>query len=547
MEEQLKRDFRNFLWLVWQHLNLPEPTPVQYDIAVYLQHGPLRAVIEAFRGVGKSWVTSAFVLWVLYCDPQKKILVVSASKERADSFTTFTRRLINEIPILEHLRARPGQRDSSLSFDVGPALAAHAPSVKSVGITGQIAGSRADIIIPDDIETPKNSLTQLMRDRLSEAIKEFDAVLTPKPDSRILYLGTPQTEMSVYNILPERGYEIRIWPARMPANMDKYEGRLAPYIRNLDLRPGDPTDVKRFDHEDLTKRECSYGRSGFALQFMLDTSLSDQDKHPLKLGDLIVMDLDKGKGPVSVTWASGYDRTINDLQSVGLQGDHYHSPMFISRDNFVDYTGSVMAIDPSGGGTDETAYAVVKILMGKLYLIASGGFTDGYSSATLEALADVAFSNGVNQVVIERNFGDGMFTSLFKPVLFRKHKCAVEEVRHSTQKEKRIIDTLEPLLLQHRLVVSKELVKKDFTESMDKFGYQLFYQMSRITKDKGSLRHDDRLEALAMACGYWVLQMERDEDIAAEQHRTELLHKELDKFIVAAVGKKGKSRIIGGR
>jgi hypothetical protein len=212
--DPLKADFRNFLWMVWKHLGLPEPTPVQYDIALFLQHGPRRSVIEAFRGVGKSWVTSAFVCWLLYCNPQLKIMVVSASKQRADDFSTFTLRLINDIELLHHLRPRDDQRSSKVAFDVGPAKPDHSPSVKSVGITGQLAGSRADYIVADDIEVPNNSDTQTKRDKLAEAIKEFDAVL--KPGGRVVYLGTPQTEHSIYNLLPERGYVIRIWPARYP-------------------------------------------------------------------------------------------------------------------------------------------------------------------------------------------------------------------------------------------------------------------------------------------------------------------------------------------
>ena len=90
-------DFRNFLFLVWQHLNLPDPTPVQYDMASYLQDAPKRAVIEAFRGVGKSYITSAFVCWKLLLDPETKVLVVSASKVRSDDFSTFTQRLIHEL------------------------------------------------------------------------------------------------------------------------------------------------------------------------------------------------------------------------------------------------------------------------------------------------------------------------------------------------------------------------------------------------------------------------------------------------------------------
>ena len=166
--EELK-DFRNFVYLVWEHLGLPNPTKVQYDIASFLQYGPRRKTICAFRGVGKSYLTSAFAVWKLLIDPDINVLVVSASKTRSDDFSTFTQRLIAEMPILEHLRPKKGQRDSKIAFDVGPAAAAHAPSVKSVGITGQLTGSRADYIIADDVESLNNSATQGMREKLGES------------------------------------------------------------------------------------------------------------------------------------------------------------------------------------------------------------------------------------------------------------------------------------------------------------------------------------------------------------------------------------------
>lgn len=209
------RDFRTFLVLVWRHLGLPDPTPVQLDIARWLQYGPRRSVTEAFRGVGKSWITAAFVVWSLRMDPQLKFMVLSASKDRADNFTSFCLRLINDIPVLQCLIPRAEQRCSKLSFDVAPAKPDQAPSVTSKGIFSQITGGRADIIIADDIEVPNNSYTQMMRDKLSEAVKEFDAIL--KPGGRIIYLGTPQTEQSLYNSLPDRGYSVRVWPARFPS------------------------------------------------------------------------------------------------------------------------------------------------------------------------------------------------------------------------------------------------------------------------------------------------------------------------------------------
>jgi hypothetical protein len=123
------KDFRNFLWVVWKHLNLPDPTPIQYDIADYLQSSPRRCIIEAFRGVGKSYITCAFVVHQLLLDPDKKFMVVSASKARADDFSTFTQRLIVELPMCQHLIAKEGQRWSKIAFDVAPAKASGSPSV----------------------------------------------------------------------------------------------------------------------------------------------------------------------------------------------------------------------------------------------------------------------------------------------------------------------------------------------------------------------------------------------------------------------------------
>jgi hypothetical protein len=542
-------DFRVFLFITWKFLGLPEPTPVQYDIANWLQRiykkkGPRRAIIQAFRGVGKTWITSAFVCWVLYCNPQLKILVVSASKLHSDNFTTFTMRLIQEMPELEHLKPTDDQRNSKVSFDVGPATAAHAPSVKSVGITGQLTGSRADIIVVDDVEVPNNSATQMMREKLAEAVKEFDAILTP--NGIIIYLGTPQTEMSLYNVLPDRGYKVRIWPARYPDEklVDYYGHALAPKIkRELDANPdivGQPTDPGRFNDFDLLEREASYGRSGFQLQFMLNTRLSDAERYPLKLHDLIVMDLNPELAPEKVIWAGAPEVIINDLPNVGLGGDKYYRPMAVQGE-WLSYTGSVMAIDPAGRGKDETAYAVVKILNSQLFLLESGGFRGGYSEDNLAKLTEIAQRQKVNKVIIESNFGDGMFLQLLKPIMAKVHPVTMEEVRHSSQKEKRIIDTLEPVMNQHRLVVDRKLIERDYKSTQNlppeqALKYQLFYQMTRITRDRGALAQDDRLDALAIAVNYWVEQMARDIDRAIEDEKERRLKQELADFMEHAIG-----------
>ena len=531
-------DFRNFTYLVWSHLGLPEPTPIQYDIANYLQNSPKRSIIEAFRGVGKSYITAAYVVHQLLLNPELKFMVVSASKARADDFSTFTQRIIVELPICQHLVARDGQRWSKIAFDVAPAKASGSPSVKSVGVTGQLTGSRADIIIADDVEVPNNSMTHMMREKLYETVKEFDAVL--KPNGKIIYLGTPQNEMSFYNILLSRGYDMRIWTARYPTleRAEKaYGGRLAPLLydslqKEQKALYGLPTDPKRFDDEDLLERELSYGRSGFALQFMLDTSLSDGNKYPLKLSDLIVYSCDKDTAPEKVVY--GIMKPMLDIPNVGLAGDKFYAPEdTIGR---LDYQGSVLAIDPSGRGSDETAYAVVKMLNGYLYVVDAGGVAGGYSESTLQHLTDLAKINKVNMVLVESNFGDGMFTELLKPYLLKTYPCTLEEVRHSKQKENRIIDTLEPVMNQHRLVIDPKVIQKDYdsVQSMPPdvgIKYMLTYQMTRITKVRGALAHDDRLDVLAMAVQYWVDQMAADADTEIRSRKEELLELELDKFM----------------
>lgn len=545
--EALKSDFKNFLYACWKHLGLPEPTRNQYAMADYLQNGPRRLIIEAFRGEGKSWVTSAFVCWLLFCNPQIRILVVSASKARADDFVIFTRRLIGEWDVLHHLipRGDRSTRDSRISFDVGPAEAAHAPSVKSLGITSQIAGSRADVIIGDDIEVPNNSATEGMREKLHISVSEFDSVLTP--GGRVCYLGTPQTFETVYNVLQERGYSCRIWPARYPTEKEavSYNGNLCPQLQSdLDTgrnQPGEPTDPDRFDNDDLVERALSNGRLGWQLQFMLNTHLADEDRFPLKLSDLVVTDLNPDQGPSKVYHSSAPESVCKELPNVGFTGDRFYRPYELGSSQ--PYQGSLLSIDPSGKGADETSWCVTKVLNGYIFLLAWGGYATGYTQETLQGLALLAAKYKVNMVEAEENFGGGMFLELLKPVMRGVHRCQMEEIRHSVQKEKRIIDTLEPVMGAHRLIVDKSVVvldkrNDDRLSPSECLKYEGFRQMTHITRERGALRHDDRIDVLAMAVAYWTRHMAKDVDDEVKSEKDRRLDEELRKFMDSVEGNK---------
>jgi len=507
----MQADFKLFLQALWGQLDLPSPTRAQYAIADYLQSGPKRLQIQAFRGVGKSWITGAFVLWTLFNDAEKKIMIISASKERADNMSIFLQKLIIETPWLTHLRPKSDDaRWSRISFDVN--CSPHqAPSVKSVGITGQLTGSRADLMILDDIEVPGNSMTELMREKLLQLCTEAESILTPKDDSRIMFLGTPQTVFTVYRKLAERNYRPFVWPARYPRKTSNYEGLLAPQLQediDTGAEPWGVTD-DRFDHEDLIEREAAMGRSNFQLQFMLDTSLSDAEKFPLKMADLIVTSVNPDKCPESIVWCSDPQNVIKDAPTVGLPGDYFYSPMQLQGE-WLPYAETICSVDPSGRGSDETTAAYISQRNGFLYLHEMRAYKDGYSDNTLLDILKGCKKYKASTLLIESNFGDGIVGELFK-----KHiqnltmNIGIEETRANVRKEDRIIDALEPVLNQHRLVVDRSVIDWDYKSNPDeaperRLLYMLFYQMSRMCREKGAVRHDDRIDCLAQGVKYFT-------------------------------------------
>ena len=508
----LQDDFKLFLQALWDQLDLPQPTRAQYAIADYIQHGPKRLQVQAFRGVGKSWITGAFVLWTLFKDPEKKIMIISASKERADNMSIFLQKLIIETPWLNHLQPKSDDaRWSRISFDVN--CSPHqAPSVKSVGITGQLTGSRADLMVLDDIEVPGNSMTEMMREKLLQLCTEAESILTPYDNSRIMYLGTPQTTFTVYRKLAERNYKPFIWPARFPKDITPYEGLIAPQLQeDIDngALPWGCTDPDRFDDDDLVDREASMGRSNFALQFMLDTSLSDAEKFPLKMADLVITSVNPTDAPENIVWCSDPANILKDLPTVGLPGDYFYSPMQLQGE-WSGYTETICSVDPSGRGADETAAAYLSQKNGLIYLHEMRAYRDGYSDNTLLDILRGCKKYGATTLVVESNFGDGIVAELFKKhIIQTKQRIHVDEVRANVRKEERIIDTLEPVLNQHRLIVNKSVVEWDYNSNRDaapeeRLLYMLFYQMSRMCRQKYAVKHDDRLDCLAQGVKYYI-------------------------------------------
>lgn len=554
MRDERLADFRVFIQMVWKFKGLPEPSVGQYEIAdiiqnvvkhaglipldpdpTFLDRYPMlrldngkcadRVILQVYRGFGKSVICSCGADWVQYWNERLLNLCVSGSEAKAKEFTHYAFSLLHELPPLSHMVPEVGsrKRSSTMSFDIEGATE-QAPSTRAGTIMGTLVGGRADVAWMDDVETPNNSSTLNARDTLRHRTSEIGGAIL-KPGGVAFVPSTPQCEETVYGVFErERGYVRIVLPSRYPSDdwIAEEGGCVLPRILReieekgpscqtgggLDGTLGQPTDPERFGEEQLQKYEMEWGRSGFMLQYQLDTRMTDALRYPLKLHEILVTEIDLETGPERLVRAKNRDRVWTDLPVPPMRGSKFYAPYFESEVR-LPYSGCVMAIDPAGRGADEMSWVVLRELNGFLFLTSAGGLVGGYGEENLVTLAQIAKDQGVNEIVTEPNFGDGMFDSLLAPVLREHYPCPITEgPRATVQKEKRIIDTIEPVLNAGLLVVDPQVILDDVKPHKGEAPQltqqrSLFYQMAFLTREKGSLRHDDRIDALSIAVGYW--------------------------------------------
>tara|TARA_B110000858_G_scaffold34070_1_gene38001 strand:- start:18981 stop:20708 length:1728 start_codon:yes stop_codon:yes gene_type:complete len=506
-------DFRNHLFACFKYLFNTEPTPLQYAMADKLQSDLDGFQLQAGRGAGKSVLTASFASWLLLRNPNVTIMVLSASAMKSTEFVSMTRRILSVVPYMKHLEPGPNTPDSAFGFNVETRSSVNQDkSVFARGVSGQITGSHADWVIIDDVEIEKNSHTAEARERLLNKVWEIEQIRNPGDGGGIRILGTPQNAESIYNKMRE-GYPIHKYPALMPdEDMPGQVADCSEYILELELEPGASTQPERFSDETLSERRAKIGPKLFSLHYHLDTSLADADRYPLRLSDLLVIDCDKEQGPSKMIWAT--KEPVKNIPSFGLSGDVLYEPMWISTD-YLPYRQIVMHVDPSGRGADETAVAITAYLNGYVFVLDLLGLEGGYDAGTLKKIIRIAEEYNVDRIMYESNFGDAMFGQLLIPVAQSMGCTAgIDEYRVSGAKEKRIISTLEPVMGSHRLVFDKRAIRSEETQR----------QITRITEIRGSLKHDDRVDALGSAVKYWedALALNVDAELEKVQDKKDL-------------------------
>jgi hypothetical protein len=538
--QEVYADFRDFADDGMHFLGFPL-TDMQRDIALYMEEGPSRRMVMAQRGEAKSTLAALYAVWRLIMQNSARILVVSGGETQASEVAILIIRVINGWDILEYMRPdkSAGDRSSMGGFDLHWSLKGveKSPSVTCAGVTAQLQGKRADLLLADDVETIKNGLTATQRGHLLQLTKEFSSIVT---HGDILYLGTPQTRDSIYNGLPGRGFDVRIWPGRFPTpeEQQRYGERLAPFLAErialdptltrgggLDGTKGKPSDTGRYTEDALLEKELDQGPEGFQLQYMLDTSLSDAARQQLKLSDLIVANYGYEMLPEVQMWqsASKYEVPLGIEFPIKLQKMYYPVPMdcrFVKPE-----FPPMMYVDPAGGGADELGYAISASVGPYIHLLDVKGLKGGFTDGNIEQLIKDVKKYGIKYILCESNMGHGLFEINLRAALAEHEELSdvgVEGEYSTGQKERRIIDSFVTASQRHKIVVHQQVLDSDIEcgkqHSLDKRAtYSFFYQYNNITTDRKSLVHDDRLEAAAGAVRHWKNVLGIDEDQAADE------------------------------
>ncbi len=526
----MKRDFKNFMWKVWMEIFGNAPTDVMYEFGDRLQHGPDKDILMGFRGLSKSYITVTKGMHELYCTPEKLVLTLSGSGEGANGNAFLAYSMLNNFDFLAHMRPRGMLRASTHAFDVVGSRMEKTESFRAISLFGQLTGLRTDYAIPDDVETPNTSETEGDRRLLRTRYAELGGSLL-KDGGKIKVLGTAQTEDTLYlDLATTKGYSMWMVPVKYPEtkNIKKYGPWLAGFIQeklleNPDLA-GTPVEPTRFGEANLAGRRLEYGVTEYDRQFNLYLDAGLADDKPLKIRDLIVMELpaptalEPFKVPSEVTWGPAPGNIWQDIQVDSLTGDSaVYGPATCKMDTWQKPENIILQVDPSGEGKDETAWQVLAQHLGNVFLAHQDARLEGFSEPTMKAIARDAKRWQVNKIRIEKNYGGGMFGSLLLQQLqLIGYACTIEEENAGGMaKELRILDTLEGIITGHNLVVAAEVLRQDFKVDYSKIeagkrrDYRLTYQLTRICRRKGCIPHDDRLDTLASGCTPFLMSLRR--------------------------------------
>ena len=480
-------------------------------------------------------------MWRLLRNPNEHIIVLSAKSSRARNYTIFLKKLLGLLPVTNNLTPRANkERTSGESFDVAGANASDSPSVYAAGAGNTITGMRATLLIIDDVETPITVTSAVLSQKVQDGVDEAHNLLMSGYDESIT-LATPHSTSSIYIDWLSKGTKGFILPAEYPENDSQFFGCLAPYVaKRIRQDPsliGQAVD-ERLNKEYLIDKSLRIGRSKFKLQYLLDVSESDDNRFPLKMSDFMITDIQDDEASVSIGYSSMPENRLF-VKSHGFKTDKTYRPSYQSVEK-LPYEMKVMSIDPAGTGKDEMGIGILYTLNTRIYIKKVTGMSTGYTDESFMNIVNLCKTHGVTTIVTEDNYGDGSFRKMLEPFLLKYlPKVELTGVKVQGKKEERIINTLEPLLNQHRIVIDKTALEDDSKSSV-KFSFS--YQLTHLTYEVRSIPHDDRLDAIANGVNYILEFLGDNDDKGMETYNDLIIEKMMNsthKLFSAMLGNKG--------
>jgi predicted phage terminase large subunit-like protein len=276
-----KVGFRQFVWL-WNRYQGQSMPQLHLEIAAWLnqrwEHGDRRLVLMVFRSAGKSTLVGIFCAWLLLHAPDLRTLVLAAEHDLARKMVRNVKRIIELHPLTRALVPPRADQWAADQFTVRRPLTQRDPSLLARGIAANITGSRADIVICDDVEVPNTCTTPNRRAELRQRLREIEYVLVP--GGLQLYVGTPHSYYSIYVDQPreEAGEQVAFlagyqrlcipvldasgrnrWPERFPndkleeirrqSGPAKFESQMLLRPRSVEEMRLDPERLIRYDAE----------------------------------------------------------------------------------------------------------------------------------------------------------------------------------------------------------------------------------------------------------------------------------------------------------
>ncbi len=151
------------------------------------------AVLRCFRGFGKSTLLGVYNAWRYYSDPTYRILHQSESDPTAYKTSRDTKAVLQAHPLTRDM-IREGEVEQ---WWVHGAVDARNASMYAKGILSNVTSARADECQNDDVEVPRNIQTPEAREKLRYRLGEQTHILVP--GGRKLFIGTPHTHDSIYD------------------------------------------------------------------------------------------------------------------------------------------------------------------------------------------------------------------------------------------------------------------------------------------------------------------------------------------------------------